>query len=68
MNSPANRIGKAVCLVHERCNLLALNKLKAKLLNQAINDQTSIAFSEWNLETTYLSGKQFSITEVFVQH
>ncbi|MBD2754271.1 nuclear transport factor 2-like protein [Spirosoma validum] len=67
-NEDPLRIGKAICLQHERYNLSGLIELKAKLLHQAINETTGVVFSEWYMEATYLSGKRFSVTEVSVQH
>ena len=62
------RIGKETCLDHERQMLAGVTSLKAKLINQAINDVTGVVFSEWQYETTTLSGQRFLLTEVSVQH
>lgn len=67
-NDQPLRIGKAICLDHERTLLAPVIDMKATLLNQSINEQTGVVFSEWNMEATYLSGQKFSLTEVSVQH
>ncbi|UFH57024.1 nuclear transport factor 2 family protein [Spirosoma sp. KNUC1025] len=67
-NDQPPRVGKAVCLAHERKLLAAVTELSSKLVSQAINEETGIVFSEWYMESTYPSGKRFSLNEVSVQH
>lgn len=67
-NEQPLRIGKAVCLEHERRMLAGVMSMQAKLINQVINEQTGIVFSEWQYTFTDLSGQQFSLLEVSVQH
>ena len=66
-NEKSPRVGKIVCLEYERHLLAHVIDMKAMLLNQAINQQTGVVFSEWYMEATYSSGKQFLLTEISVQ-
>lgn len=66
-NQQSPRIGKAVCLEHERRMLAGVTSMQAKLLNQAINGAADVVFSEWQYAFTDLSGQRFLLTEVSVQ-
>ena len=66
-NENLPRVGKAGCLDHERRMLAGVTTMTAQLLNQAINDETGVVFSEWTYAFTDLSGQRFSLTEVSVQ-
>ncbi len=66
-NETHPRVGKMACLEHERHLLARVTDMKSMLINQAINGQAGVVFSEWYMEATYLSGKQFSLTEISVQ-
>lgn len=67
-NEQPPRIGKAVCMAHERQMLAGVTSFKAILLSQAINEETGVVFSEWQYESTDVSNRHFLLTEVSVQH
>ena len=66
-NSEAPRVGKNVCLAHERSNLAKVRFMKARLLNQAINTEQQTVFSEWKFVFTDLQNQSWQLTEVSVQ-
>lgn len=66
-NEQAPRMGKAVCLEHERRMLAGVRSMQAKLINQAVNEETGVVFSEWQYAFTDLSGQRFLLTEASVQ-
>lgn len=66
-NEQPPRVGKAVCLEHERRMLSGTTDFNATLVRQAINKSNSVVFSEWVYSFTDLSGQRFSLTEVSVQ-
>ncbi len=67
-NEQPPRIGKTVCMAHERQMLAGVTSFKAILLSQAINEETGVVFSEWQYESTDVSNRHFLLTEVSVQH
>ncbi len=67
-NEQVPRIGKTVCLDHERRMLAGVTTMHAKLINQAINEEAGVVFSEWVYAFTDLTGKRFSLSEVSVQY
>ena len=66
-NENLPRVGKAVCLNHERQMLSGTIDFKATLICQAINESINVVFSEWVYAFTELSGQRFSLREVSVQ-
>lgn len=48
--------------------MASVTNMKAKLLNQSINKQTGVVFSEWQYAFTDQAGQQFLLREVAVQH
>ena len=62
------RKGKTVCIATEKDNLQKVKSLKSNLLNQAIDEEKNIVFSEWNYLITYKDDSKFMLTEVSVQH
>ena len=66
-NETPPRIGKAVCLEHERRMLSGTTDFKATLIHQAIDEPNGVVFSEWRYAFNDLSGQRFSLTEVSVQ-
>ncbi|GAB2569466.1 nuclear transport factor 2 family protein [Spirosoma areae] len=67
-NKTPPRIGKVACLAHERRMLAGVTDMQASLVNQAINEEAGVVFSEWQYAFTDLTGQQFLLTEVAVQH
>lgn len=66
-NEQSPRVGKAVCLEHERRMLAGVTTMRGELIHQAINEKTGVVFSEWQYAFTDLSGQRFLLTEVSVQ-
>ena len=52
-NEDIPRKGKSVCLDTERDNLQKVKSLESTLLNQAIDEEKNIVFSEWKILVTY---------------
>jgi hypothetical protein len=67
-NEEEPRRGRDFCVAHERKNLAKVKSVTSKLLNQAIDNQQDIVFSEWQFEFTYPNEQVFRLTEVSVQH
>ena len=67
-NEDTPRKGKTVCITGEKDNLQKVKSLKSNLLNQAIDEEKNIVFSEWNYLITYKDDSKFMLTEVSVQH
>ena len=67
-NEDTPRKGKTVCIATEKDNLQKVKSLKSNLLNQAIDEEKNIVFSEWNYLITYKDNSKFMLTEVSVQH
>ena len=67
-NEDTPRKGKTVCIAGEKDNLQKVKSLKSNLLNQAIDEEKNIVFSEWNYLITYKDNSKFMLTEVSVQH
>ena len=67
-NEDTPRKGKTVCIATEKDNLQKVKSLKSNLLNQAIDEEKNIVFSEWNYLITYKDDSKFMLTEVSVQH
>jgi predicted DNA-binding protein YlxM (UPF0122 family) len=67
-NEDKPRIGKETCIAHEKM-LLETFTLVATLIDQAINEERNVVFSEWELLITNKeSGKTARRVEVSVQH
>ena len=62
-NEGTTRIGKMVCMEHERKNLRRIKSMEAKLLNQAVNEKNQTVFSEWQYLFTTLDNKKFKLRE-----
>jgi hypothetical protein len=67
-NEDILRKGKSVCINTEKDNLQKVKSLESNLLNQAIDEEKNIVFSEWNFLITYKDNSKFMLTEVSVQH
>jgi len=67
-NEDIPRKGKSVCIDTERGNLQKVKSLECNLINQAINVEKNIVFSEWNFLVTYKDNNKFMLTEVSVQY
>ena len=67
-NEDIPRKGKSVCLDTERDNLQKVKSLESTLLNQAIDEEKNIVFSEWKILVTYKDNSKLMLTEVSVQH
>jgi hypothetical protein len=67
-NEEAPRIGKRVCIEREKKTLGMLD-LKSQLLNQVIDQENNVVFSEWKLTITNKETRAASIrNEISVQH
>ena len=66
-NEELPRIGKTVCIEHERNMLSRMDNLKIDILNQAINTQTGVVFTELDIRFTPKKGVPMKILEVSVQ-
>jgi hypothetical protein len=61
------RVGKVVCLAHEKQMLEDVSSFKGVLLNQAINELNGVVFSEWQYDFLIKSGEKQRLIEVSVQ-
>lgn len=61
-------IGKTVCMEHEKDNLQKINTVESILLNQAVDEEKNVVFSEWQYLVTYKNNRKILLTEVSVQH
>lgn len=66
-NEDEPRVGKEICLEHERKNLKRVKSLESKLLRQAINTENQTVFTEWQYIFTTKDNKQLKLTEVSMQ-
>jgi hypothetical protein len=66
-NQERPRVGKTVCINHEKENLRKTKIISGRLLNQAINFEKWVVFSEWEFNFTTLDGTNYNFTEVSVQ-
>jgi hypothetical protein len=66
-NEDIPRKGKTVCIDIERANLQRVKSLECNLINQAIDEEKKIVFSEWDFLVTYKDNKKSMLTEVSVQ-
>lgn len=67
-NEEEPRVGKQICIDWELRNLQTVKEIRARLLNQAIDVQKNIVFSEWEFSYITLNGEQFNLKEVSVQN
>lgn len=67
-NEDPPRKGKSACMSAEQDNLKNVAKLECRLLNQAIDAERKVVFSEWSFIITRKDDTQFMLTEVSVQH
>lgn len=66
-NEEKPRVGKTVCITHEKENLSRTKNFSGRLLNQAIDISKQVVFSEWEFNFTTLEGTNYKLTEVSVQ-
>lgn len=66
-NDEAPRVGKANCLEVEKNNLSKLKEVHTKLINQAVDSDKGIVFSEWENTYVYKDGRKFILHTVSVQ-
>jgi hypothetical protein len=67
-NEEVPRKGKSNCLDTERSNLPKVKNVERKLLNQAINEEKNVVFSEWEILATAKDNCKFQLRQVSVQH
>jgi hypothetical protein len=67
-NEDAPRVGKQVCIDHEKKNLDKVKSFKLTILNQAIDALNQVVFNEYYIEFETLKGMKLSMKEVSVQH
>ena len=67
-NDELPRVGKPICIEHEKAMLSSVKSLKSTLLNQAIDHQNQVVFSEWVFEFTNHKDKTSILQEISVQH
>jgi hypothetical protein len=60
--------GKSVSISTERNNLQKVKGVESNLLNQAINEDENVVFSEWKIMITYNDDSKYQLTNVSVQH
>lgn len=66
-NEDTPRVGKQACLDNEKINLQHVKKVISKLLNQAIDNENNVVFSEWEILFTTKNDKTIRLKEVSVQ-
>lgn len=67
-NEDITLIGKTVCMEHEKDNLQKINTVESILLNQAVDEEKNVVFSEWQYLVTYKNNRKILLTEISVQH
>lgn len=67
-NEDTPRKGKMVCIATEKSNLQKVKNVESKLLNQAVDEEKNIVFSEWEILVTYNDDRKFMLKQVSVQH
>jgi len=67
-NEDVPRKGKTTCIQTETDNLKRVKSVESNLLNQAIDEERNIVFSEWEILGTYIDNYKFRLTQVSVQH
>ncbi len=66
-NEEVPRLGKNVCIEHERKMLAGVDNFEIRILNQAINEESGIVFTELDIRFTPKKGVPLKILEVSVQ-
>jgi hypothetical protein len=66
-NEEDPRTGKTACIEHEVRSIRKVKEMQSKLLNQAIDHQRNIVFSEWQITFETHGGKKLMLSEVSVQ-
>jgi hypothetical protein len=67
-NDEPQRKGKKLCIDTEKENLQKVKAVESILLNQAIDEEKNIVFSEWEILCSYKENSKFLLREVSVQH
>lgn len=67
-NEDPPRIGKQVCIEHERNNLGNVKGFKLTITNQAIGPINQVVFNEFDIGFETLKGIKMRLKEVSVQH
>jgi len=67
-NEDTSRKGKSICIDIERNNLQRVKSVESNLLNQAIDEEKNVVFSEWGFLVTYKDNNKYMVTEISVQH
>lgn len=67
-NEDEPRVGKAVCIKHERLILKKVKEVNFRLLNEALDTKKNVVFAEWEITFITRTGKKIKFTEVSVQH
>ena len=67
-NDESPRKGKIVCIDAEKNNLKKVKNIESTLLNQAIDKDKNVVFSEWKILCTYKDDSKFLLTQVSVQY
>lgn len=66
-NEEPARVGKNVCMEHERKMLESVDNFEIEILNQAINEQSGLVFTELEIQFTPKNSVPLKILEVSVQ-
>jgi hypothetical protein len=67
-NEEPPRVGKFVCMAHEKKLLSHVSGLQIKILSQGIDASNAVVLTELELQFTNASGETRRIVEVSVQH
>lgn len=67
-NEEVPRVGKASIYKGEQEALAKVSTVETNLLNQAINTQKGVVFSEWEFRFTNHDGRIFRLLEVSIQY
>ena len=67
-NEDTPRKGKDVCIEIEKQHLQKVKKSDCTLLNQAIDSDKNVVFSEWSFVITHKDNTIWLLTEVSVQY
>jgi len=67
-NEDIPRKGKPACIDAETKNLQKVKSFKSNLLNQVIDEEKGIIFSEWEILVTYKDSNKSMLKQVSVQH
>lgn len=66
-NEDAPRKSKNACIDHEKAMLKKTRSAAAKLLNQAVDEDNGIVFSEWEYLFVSHTGTTLKLTEISIQ-